>query len=145
MGKRKIKRVKRTFRVDCSDLVYIDEDDEEFFPREGQHVRVRKKTSPRDYEIMLAIAELAGEENDEEPSMGEILNLFESMPDAYAMVARKVVSWNWTDLWSDDDDPPPLPEPTLETVMNLDFETDVMHLIGIVMGEDDSKNAPSPS
>ncbi len=130
---RKIRRIKRTLRILCDDLVYTDEDGEEFNPRVGQWVEVRKKTSGQDYATMLKLGALGG---DDEMSAAQMEEMVAMLPEMYALLAHKITSWNWTDLWSDDNKP--LPSPTAEIVGDLDFETDLIHLIEIVVGAEET-------
>ncbi len=129
MGKRKIRRVKRTLRITCDNLAYIDEDGAEFTPREGQWVDIRKKTSGQDYAAMLKLGAMGGDTG--ALSVDEMEEMAAMLPEMYTLLAHKIVAWNWTDLW--DDDEKPLPPPTVEVMASLDFETDLVHLIGVIM------------
>jgi hypothetical protein len=134
---KKIRRVKRTFRAECDRLAYEDEDGEEFYPRAGQWVEIRKKTSGRDYAAMMQFGALEHSDNTEE--------IMAAMPELYELLGHKIVAWNWTDIWGDDPSAP-LPEPTADAMAQLDFETDIVHLIGLVVGDEETeKNSPSPS
>lgn len=140
MGARKIRRIKRVLRIPCDHLPYVADDGEEFHPRKGQWVEIRKKTSGRDYAAMLQLAALAGDESDT-VTTADAIEMFESMPEMYVLLAHKVVAWNWTDLWADEDDDgelPPLPPPTIEVMETLDFETDLVYLIDLVMEADET-------
>jgi len=140
MGSRKIKRVKRTLRVSCDHLAYEGEDGEIFYPRAGQWVEIRKKTSGRDYAAMLGLAALGGDESSA-ITTAETMKMFESMPEMYALLAHKVIAWNWTDLWADEDENgelPLLPPPTIEVMETLDFETDLVYLIDLIMAQEET-------
>jgi hypothetical protein len=126
---RKIKRIKRAIRVSCDHLEYEDEDGEMFHPRAGQWIDVRKKTSGQDYATMLRFVELADDDGGDD--VAAMTAMVDALPEMYTLLAHKIVAWNWTDLWSDDDEP--LPPPTVEVMETLDFETDLTHLIGLVM------------
>jgi len=134
---RKIRVVKKTNRATCEHCAYIDEDGDEFYPRAGQWVEYKCKLSGRDYAIVARFGELS--------ESNELSELGEAIPDVIDLIARKVTAWNWTDLLAETDingRHPKLPEPNYETINNLDFETDLVHLINIVMGDTESeKNA----
>ena len=118
----------------------MGEDGEEFYPRAGQWVEIRKKTSGRDYAAMLRLAAL-GEDRGEDVSTSDAIEMFESMPEMYALIAHKIVAWNWTDLWGDEDEDgnlPLLPPPSVEVLETLDFETDLMYLIDLVMAQEET-------
>lgn len=139
MGSRKIKRVKRTLHIPCDHLSYVGEDGGEFYPRAGQWVEIRKKTSGRDYAAMIQLSALGGD--GDTVTRAEAVEMFEAMPEMYALLAHKVVAWNWTDLWADEDadgELPPLPPPTIEVMETLDFETDLVYLIDLVMEQDET-------
>jgi len=131
MGTRKIKRIKRTLRIACDDLAYIGEDGEECHPREGQWIDIRKKTSGQDYATILQLIELYGQEDKDADDLKVMAEMVASLPDIYELLAHKIVAWNWTDLW--DDDQAPLPDPTVEVMATIDFETDLMHLVSLIM------------
>ena len=131
MGTRKVKRIKRTLRILCDDLVYMGEDGEECHPRVGQWVDIRKKTSGQDYATILRLAELFDPEDKDTDDMEAMAEMVNALPDIYELLAHKIVAWNLIDLW--DDDLKPLPPPTIEVMETLDFETDLMHLVGIIM------------
>lgn len=140
MGSRKIKRVKRTLHIPCDHLPYVGEDGEEFYPRAGQWVEIRKKTSGRDYAAMLQLAALGGNEGDT-TTTADAIEMFESMPEMYALLAHKIVGWNWVDLWADVDDDGELlllPPPTIEVMETLDFETDLVYLIELITEADET-------
>ena len=137
---RKIKRVKRTLRILCDHLAYEGEDGEVCYPRVGQWVEIRKKTSGRDYAAMLRLATL-GDSGGEAVTTAEAIEMFDTMPEMYALLAHKLTDWNWTDLWADEDESgelPQLPPPTGEVLETLDFETDLVYLIDLIMAQEET-------
>ena len=131
MGAQKIKRIKRTLRISCDDLVYIGEDGEDCHPRAGQWIDIRKKTSGQDYATILQLVELYSQDDKDVDDLRIMAQMVASLPDIYELLAHKIVAWNWIDLW--DDDLNLLPLPTVETMATLDFETDLMHLVSLIM------------
>lgn len=152
MGKTRIKKIKKTRRVPCDDMAYED-GDKLVYPREGQWVDVRKKTSGQNYATLLRIVDLFPDDDDvDEDALDDaaraeyqrqnaeaLREMINFLPDVYALLAHKITAWNWTDIW--DDDEPPLPEPTAETMATLDLKTDLMNLVMLVMeAEETPKN-----
>jgi len=155
MGTRKIKRRRRVFRVVCDALAYIDEDGNEFFPRVGQWVEFKCKTSANDYARMLEFGSLE--------TSNDLEELADAIPQMVDLVARKLTAWNWTDLDAEPDSDgnfPPLPaiqreilnddspsfKKTREVMAELDLETDLLYLIEMMMESTEApKNESGPS
>ena len=123
MGKRTIKRRKRTIRIQCDHLLYTDEEGEESPLREGQWVEFKRKITSGDMAQMLGFA-LIGEGDDLDALRREF-------PAMIRLLARKIVGWNWRDLdgeFGEDGELPALPPPSLETLSELDFD-DILNLV----------------
>lgn len=136
---RKIRRKKSTFRAECDGLAYEDEDGEEFFPRVGQFVVFKRKMSGNDFAAMDTFAELSDRLESAKTDKAKAKAgraMLRAVPQMVNFVGKKVVAWNWTDLDAEPDengDYPALPPPSLDVIGDMDFETDVTHLVELSM------------
>jgi hypothetical protein len=116
-------------KVDCDDYVIKGEDGQEYKPREGEWLRLRKRLPARLFRLLLGIQSLQGEED--EIGEEEANNVSGILQELLPLLAQVIHSWNWTDIW--DEERPALPPPTTETLWLLDIE-EIFYLATKVMG-----------
>ena len=95
--------------------------EQEFKPHEGEEVVFKKRLSPGDL-LTLVKAEEMRQKDD--VSGQDMIKFYHD--EACPVIAKALVSWTWTDPWTDKK----LPEPDLAVVRDLDISTEVMYLLG---------------
>jgi len=113
---------KRTVKIYGDFLTHEDDEGNECHMRAGEWIEFKRKQTPNDMRRLLEFAEMENAANNE---------LQMQMDEAVSFLARKIVSWNFTDLFTDGE---PLPDPTEETLNELDLDDifDILEMYGEV-------------
>jgi len=113
--------------VDVSDFA-ITTDDGEIHPREGQHVRFKRKVSGRMVKLMLKVMRMRNLDMDDNESVEQFE---ESLDQIVPHLAKSIVDWNFTNTWEVDEDGvrlPLPPMPSVEDIWDLDYE-EIFYLV----------------
>lgn len=130
MAKKKISMP--LLRVDCSDLVVVDSEDNKIMPREGEWAMMYKRIPARLVRVLMnAQVNVADEES--------ASNLGETLDELIPPLAKIIQAWNWTDIW--DEKRPLLPSPSEEVLWDLDIE-EIFYLVGKLMEQSAAPKAP---
>jgi len=113
-----MRTILKTVKCDCSKLLYPTEDGESAALREGQWVEFKRKVTPGNMRMMLGFAQSAGAQD-----YGLLADGLDALS---ALLARKIVAWNWTDLETG----AALPTPSIEVLNELDFD-DLLNLVNL--------------
>lgn len=110
------KRPSPTVKVFADDLVRLDDEGQEYCPREGEWVLLKRRFKMK----LLRVAgrlERLGEASD---SVAELAEAFDELA---RLLAGQVVAWNWSDLEAEpdaEDNQPLLPLPSAEVLWELE-------------------------
>ena len=130
-----------THTVIADDLLVTDDDGEEFAPREGEWVKLRKKFPMRLLRVGAQLSRLYTEGEDD-VDMEEVEEAFDRL---IGLLAPLVVDWSWTNHKEDegeDGKPPILPVPRHEPDVLWDLDED--ELMWILDKISDQVAAPNP-
>jgi len=134
------KRIKMpVYKVTCEDFVITGEEGQEFAPRAGEWVVLRKRLPANLLRLLLDMQNLsAGEDEADGEALVDSINTI--LADLIPLLVQVIHSWNWTDIW--DEKRAPLPPPTAETLWTLDVE-EIFYLATKLLALTEAPNATS--
>lgn len=123
------RRASPTVKVFADDLVRLDDEGQEYCPREGEWVLLKRR-------FKMKLLRVAGRLERLSESAESVAELAEAFDELATLLAGQAVSWSWSDLEAEPDEEgnlPLLPPPSAEVLWELE-QDELFWLMEKLMG-----------